>query len=239
MGLIGAPASVLAQETVLTTNADVTILGGARRDSAGTSVSGAGDVNGDGIDDLIIGAFSASPKGRRRAGASYVVFGAAAGLPPSVDLATDADLVIQGDAAGDYAGRSVSGAGDVNGDGIDDLLIGAPHAGPKRRHNAGAGYVVFGAKRSSRPIDLAALLQAQGPRHPGRRGGRLCGQLGERGRRRQRRRHRRSAHRRLRASRWPQPRRGQLCGVWARRRFPAIIDLASDADLIIQGAETG
>ena len=62
-------------------------------------MSGAGDVNGDGIDDLIIGA----PAARTAyAGASYVVFGTDQGFPATIDLASDADLIIQGAAAGDY-----------------------------------------------------------------------------------------------------------------------------------------
>ena len=57
VGLIGAQAPALAQETIdLATDADVTIQGAAAYDLSGCSVSGAGDVNGDGIDDLIIGA---------------------------------------------------------------------------------------------------------------------------------------------------------------------------------------
>ena len=53
-------------------------------------MSGAGDVNGDGIDDLIIGAHGADPNGRYDAGASYVVFGSDQGFPATIDLATRA-----------------------------------------------------------------------------------------------------------------------------------------------------
>jgi hypothetical protein len=71
-GLIGAQGPVLAQETIdLATEAELTIQGAATNDISGISVSGAGDVNGDGIDDLIIGAAGAASY----AGASYVVFG--------------------------------------------------------------------------------------------------------------------------------------------------------------------
>ena len=142
-GLIGAPAPALAQEVIdLATDAEVTIQGAAAYDLSGCSVSGAGDVNGDGIDDLIIGARA---QRRFNAGASYVVFGTDQGFPATIDLATDDDLTIQGAAACDCSGFSVSGAGDVNGDGIDDLIIGAFGADPNGRYGAGASYVVFGA----------------------------------------------------------------------------------------------
>ncbi len=95
-------------------------------------MSGAGDVDGDGIDDLIIGASAADPNGRDDAGASYVVFGRDQGFPATIDLASDADLIIQGAAACDCSGCSVSGAGDVDGDGIDDLIIGAHRCRPER-----------------------------------------------------------------------------------------------------------
>ena len=138
----------------LASDADLTIQGAAADDHSGSSVSGAGDVNGDGIDDLIIGASGADPNGRNYAGASYVVFGSDQGFPATIDLASDADLIIQGAAAYDFSGVSVSGAGDVNGDGIDDLIIGAYRADPNGRDDAGASYVVFGT-----PADPAAAIE--------------------------------------------------------------------------------
>ena len=97
-------------------------------DFSGESVSGAGDVNGDGIDDLIVGATGADPGGVQSAGESYVVFGRDTGFSASFELSTlngTNGFVINGIDVIDQSGGSVSGAGDVNGDGIDDLIIGA------------------------------------------------------------------------------------------------------------------
>ena len=97
-------------------------------DFSGRSVSSAGDVNGDGIDDLIIGAFGADPNGEN-SGESYVVFGGAGvggtGIIELSALDGTNGFVLNGIDAGDFSGRSVSSAGDVNGDGVDDLIIGA------------------------------------------------------------------------------------------------------------------
>ena len=109
----------------------------------GVSVSGAGDINGDGLSDLIVGADRADPGGERSAGSSFVVFGKAD--TATVDVATlgSLGLRIDGAAARDNSGGSVSGAGDVNGDGLSDLIVGADGASPDDRFGAGASYVVF------------------------------------------------------------------------------------------------
>jgi hypothetical protein len=146
----------------LASDADVTIQDVTGFDFPGISVSGAGDVNGDGVDDLMIGNSNAASNGRYDVGASYVVFGSDQGFPDVIDLATDADLTIQGAAERDYSGASVSGAGDVDGDGIDDLIIGAPGAVPNGRYGAGASYVVFGRGPVAALEDLIADVEAAG-----------------------------------------------------------------------------
>jgi hypothetical protein len=121
------------------------INGEAAGDRAGYSVSDAGDVNGDGFGDLIIGASRADPNGTD-SGATYVVFGKASGFGATLELsALDGanGFQINGEAAGGYSGNSVSSAGDINGDGFDDFIIGAFHASPNGVWS-GASYVVFG-----------------------------------------------------------------------------------------------
>ncbi|MGV3548637.1 Ig-like domain-containing protein [Rhizobium sp.] len=154
------------------------IQGDATGDVAGISVGLAGDVNGDGFDDIIVGASHGSDGGRG-AGEAYVIFGSASGFGTTngsgqnvidlTSLSAGQGFIIQGDRAGDYAGYGVSSAGDFNGDGFDDLLVGA-----KGNDNgggwAGEAYVVFGSASGfgaadsggRQVIDLTTLTPAQG-----------------------------------------------------------------------------
>jgi hypothetical protein len=146
------------------------ISGAAAGNFSGASVASAGDVNGDGIDDLIIGASLASPNGHY-SGASYVVFGSAAGFAADLDLgALDGTkgFRISGAAAEDFSGVSVASAGDVNGDGLADLIIGARGADPNAQSYAGASYVVFGSALGfAADLNLSALDGTNGFRISG------------------------------------------------------------------------
>ncbi len=128
------------------------ITGIEDRDLSGGEVSSAGDINDDGFDDLLIAASSASPNGRSRAGESYVVFGSASGFDATLSLAEldgSNGFRIDGIDRDDTSGSAVSAAGDVNGDGVDDIVIGALSAEPNGRSSAGESYVLFGRSSES------------------------------------------------------------------------------------------
>ncbi len=142
------------------------IFGAENGDESGVSVSSAGDVNGDGFDDLIIGAYAADASGnaKEEAGDSYVIFGKFDwSTTPVIDLAApgSAGVTIFGADTFDLSGGSVRGAGDVNGDGFDDLIIGAHYADrtglPLADNKAGESYLIFGAASLPPTIDLANL----------------------------------------------------------------------------------
>ncbi|MEM6682440.1 MAG: Ig-like domain-containing protein, partial [Pseudomonadota bacterium] len=137
------------------------INGASAGDQSGYSVSNAGDVNGDGLDDLVIGANAADPNGGN-SGASYVVFGKtdSAAIELSAIAAGSGGFVINGVSANDRAGGSVSGAGDINGDGLQDLIVGASFDGPNGSFS-GASFVVFG-KTDGASVELSNVETGAG-----------------------------------------------------------------------------
>ncbi|MEA5626768.1 hypothetical protein [Nostoc sp. UHCC 0251] len=144
------------------------INGIAASDNLGASVSYAGDINNDGIDDLIIGASSASPNGKTQAGQSYVLFGgtnvANSGTLNLSSLNGSNGFAINGIGNFERSGNSVSYAGDINNDGIDDLIIGAPTALTNNNTYIGQSYVVFGGTNvaSSGTLNLSSLNGTNG-----------------------------------------------------------------------------
>ena len=162
--LLGSPSSRSETAYVVfggsqTAAVDLSALGarGFRFSGSMSSMGGAGDINGDGYDDLIFGDPSARNNYRWSSGSSYVVFG---GPTTDVDLADlgDRGFRVDGAAAQDGLGSSVAGAGDVNADGVDDLLIGAP-ANPfwpsRFRAFPPSSYVIFGGNTEA--LDLKNL----------------------------------------------------------------------------------
>jgi hypothetical protein len=141
-GATGGFGSSLALSGIDGTNG-FKILGALPNDGAGRSVDVAGDFNGDGYGDILIGASGVDTNGSA-SGAAYVVFGSGGGFAAVIDLA-DLDgnngFTINGIAEFDGVGRSVASAGDINGDGFDDIMVGAPFRGAS---DTGEAYVVYG-----------------------------------------------------------------------------------------------
>jgi len=138
--LIFGKASGWTMDTDLS-NADASFVGENALDESGMSVAGAGDVNGDGYDDFLIGAIM-SDDGGANAGQTYLIFGKTSGWAMGTDL-SKADASFLGENPSDISGYPVAGAGDVNGDGYDDFLIGA-YGNPEGGTYAGQTYLIFG-----------------------------------------------------------------------------------------------
>lgn len=157
----GSPFVFEPQETcdrdLASAPADVTVFGASAGDYLADRFSlASGDFNGDGRDDLLIGAPLADGPGEQRenAGEAYVVFGGPGPLPSQIDLAQGAAVTVFGESAGDNLGFTVA-AGDVNGDGLADALIGARFADTPQAQDAGKLYVVFGRPSLGGSFDLA------------------------------------------------------------------------------------
>ncbi len=129
-------------------------VGEAADDHAGSWVAGAGDVNGDGFDDILVGADGESSAGAE-AGAAYLLYGPFG--PGTFSLAGAADAKLTGQAAGDHAGWSVAGAGDVDGDGYDDILVGA-YLADAGGADSGAAYLLYGPVDSDLSLDDADVI---------------------------------------------------------------------------------
>ena len=135
------------------------IEGISEGDAAGFAIAAAGDFNNDGLDDLLIGAAEAD-RGASSAGESYIVFGSDTGFDARLYLAAldgTNGVAIYGSAATQLSGSALSGIGDFNDDGIDDIVIGAPYA-DFNGGDSGSAYIVFGTTAElSGVIDLDGL----------------------------------------------------------------------------------
>ena len=141
--MVGIP---IAGDVYVYSGADGTVLhlfDMSALDNLGFSVDGAGDVNRDGVPDLVVGAPYVGPVGRRTKSSTYVYSGA------------DGSLLWQFDSerAYDFFGGAVAGAGDVNGDAVPDVIVGARNV--PRGSESGRAYVYSGA-------DGALLFQFDG-----------------------------------------------------------------------------
>jgi hypothetical protein len=136
--------------TTKAASADLTLDGDDTGDDLGSAVAGVGDVDGDGYDDVLVGA-PGSDEGSTGTGAAFLVRGGRSGT-----LALeDADLVLFGERNGDLAGAAVAGAGDPDGDGWPDLLVGAPGS-DETGSAAGRAYLLRGPFSGTRRALLTA-----------------------------------------------------------------------------------
>ncbi|KJV05885.1 beta strand repeat-containing protein [Methylocucumis oryzae] len=137
-------------------------------DQFATSVSNAGDVNGDGYDDIIIGSALADNPYSSSTGLAYVVFGGKNGLAidvddPDFEALNDLDgtnggfIISSSSNATENLGRSVSSAGDLNGDGYADLLIGATGNLATGSTDSGRAFVVYGQKSGFANVDTSTF----------------------------------------------------------------------------------
>jgi hypothetical protein len=138
---VGDANNDVREDSMLAGSADVILTGEAAGDRFGHSVHYAGDINSDGDPDVIVGAPYHTDSGKTRCGAIYVYCGGS-----YIDTAADYDNY--GEYAGDHFGWSVSFAGDLNKDGTDDVIVGAPHYNtqsgetPASASDAGKAYVL-------------------------------------------------------------------------------------------------
>jgi hypothetical protein len=156
----GGPSLPDTIDTLDETGPPEVLILGASANVLNGSAFGTADTDGDGFTDLLVASPQFSPGGRNAAGAVYILNGAAT-LPDTVDLASPPAKTtrINGPAANMKIGGSLA-AGDLNFDGLDDVVIGAPLFSPfdpnNPRTEAGAAYVVFGREVFQGVVDLAA-----------------------------------------------------------------------------------
>jgi len=124
-------------------DADAAFYGEDGGSQAGVSVADAGDVNGDGFPDILVGA-PAYTGGAERQGIVYLVSGSPGMVTGGVQWLADATARLEGSAADDNAGEWVTGAGDVDCDGFDDFLVGAPYYDAESGSSAGAIFLFRG-----------------------------------------------------------------------------------------------
>lgn len=152
------------------------LTGESANDDAGKSVSGLGDINGDGFDDFAIGAYRADPNLLSRAGSTYIIYGKAGGFAASASLSTissAAGFRVDGVSASDYSSFDVSTAGDFNNDGFDDFIIGAYGADSFK----GASYLIYGKSgKFSDNFKFDGLTASQGFKFGGIDGGDALGE---------------------------------------------------------------
>jgi len=141
------------EATTISASELIQITGTTTQDTLSTAIE-TGDFNGDGYDDLILGAFNALT-GETRNGAAYIIYGSATALT-SQSISSEQIIQLSGESAWDWAGISVASAGDLNADGYDEILIGAPQH-DSAANASGAAYILYG---SATPVTSDSLSTA-------------------------------------------------------------------------------
>ena len=141
-------------------SADLTLTGAASGDKAGWSVASAGDTDADGLDDIIVGAPYVDGVDTDT-GAAYLLLGSSLSYGGATASISTADATLEGQAWDELAGWSVAGAGDVDADGYDDVLVGSPGESTVGSE-AGAAYLMYGPVTSAALIAADLLLEAEG-----------------------------------------------------------------------------
>jgi hypothetical protein len=132
------------------------LIGENASDAAGCAVAGPGDVSGDGKPDLLVGAYGRSSS----AGAAYLI----SSQPTATDLSAST-AILTGESSSDYAGYALDGAGDLNGDGVADFVVGA-YGDDDVASAAGAVYVFLGPVTGSASLSSAdAKVRGAGSSH--------------------------------------------------------------------------
>lgn len=142
------------------------LLGEEIGDNAGTAVGDAGDLNGDGINDLYVSAQRTNFGNTSYAGKTYILYGSNSPFPPIIslsDFSANQGFTIGGTQMLEFSGNSVIGLGDTNGDDIDDLLIGALFSSSNGFFRNGAAFVLYGKSHNfPRELPLSSLTEADG-----------------------------------------------------------------------------
>ena len=133
--------SLGSNATINLSDADYSFLGENESDLAGQDVSSAGDVDNDGKDDILIGAYG-NDEGGVDAGKAYLILGASLDSSSSTLDLSDADYSFLGENAGDSFGHSLTSLSDINGDGKNDILIGAA-GNDEGGEDAGKAYLIL------------------------------------------------------------------------------------------------
>lgn len=138
-------------ESVVQEDLTSKLLGEYGADQAGWSVGAPGDVDGDGLDDVLVGALG-EPRKSTEGGVAYLFLGPIDGTK----MLADAHAILHGESREDYAGIAVAAAGDVDSDGVPDVVVGAYQEGSADTYG-GAAYIVSGTVRGSVSLGSAGF----------------------------------------------------------------------------------